>query len=178
MLAGKSGFLYMVNWDSIGATGEWAGAIAVVFTLFYLARQIHQQNINTSIQMQDSILDGFNQSIQVFAGSKELSSLFMKGLWNPEQLDDEEASQFQWMFRIIVNQYVKIFRMYQQGQLSDEDWQGHSAQGAYFFNAPGGKVFRDTHGEAFKEFFDTISSAKVDVDPMDVSFGRRSGEKP
>jgi hypothetical protein len=29
-----------MNWEMIGATGEWAGSLAVVVTLFYLARQI------------------------------------------------------------------------------------------------------------------------------------------
>ena len=29
-----------MNWDMIGATGEWAGAIAVVATLIYLSNQI------------------------------------------------------------------------------------------------------------------------------------------
>ena len=29
-----------MNWDAIGAIGELAGALAVVLTLFYLARQI------------------------------------------------------------------------------------------------------------------------------------------
>ena len=31
-----------MNWDAIGATGEWAGAIAVVATLGYPAVQIRQ----------------------------------------------------------------------------------------------------------------------------------------
>jgi hypothetical protein len=30
----------MINWDAIGATGEWAGALAVVVTLGYLAKQV------------------------------------------------------------------------------------------------------------------------------------------
>ena len=30
-----------MNWDAIGAIGEILGAIAVVETLFYLTRQIH-----------------------------------------------------------------------------------------------------------------------------------------
>ena len=29
-----------MNWEIIGATGDWAGAFMVVVTLFYLARQI------------------------------------------------------------------------------------------------------------------------------------------
>jgi len=31
-----------MNWEMIGATGEWAGALAVVITLVYLSSQIRQ----------------------------------------------------------------------------------------------------------------------------------------
>ena len=34
-----------MNWDAIGAMGEWAGAVAVVVTLFYLAMQVRQSNV-------------------------------------------------------------------------------------------------------------------------------------
>ena len=33
-----------MNWDAIGALGEVAGAVAVVLTLVYLAKQIHHSN--------------------------------------------------------------------------------------------------------------------------------------
>ena len=29
-----------MNWELISSTGDWAGAVAVVVTLFYLARQV------------------------------------------------------------------------------------------------------------------------------------------
>jgi len=34
-----------MNWEAVGAIGEIAGATAVVITLAYLARQIHQNNV-------------------------------------------------------------------------------------------------------------------------------------
>jgi len=33
-----------MNWDAIGAVGEVVGAVAVVVTLLYVARQIRQAN--------------------------------------------------------------------------------------------------------------------------------------
>ncbi len=36
-----------MNWDMIGATGEWAGAIAVVATLIYLSSQIKHARLAT-----------------------------------------------------------------------------------------------------------------------------------
>ena len=37
-----------MNWDAIGAVGEIIGAIAVVVTLFYLARQIKPRGIRVT----------------------------------------------------------------------------------------------------------------------------------
>ena len=37
-----------MNWDAIGATGEWAGAIGVIVTLAYLAIQIRQSGRSTT----------------------------------------------------------------------------------------------------------------------------------
>ena len=36
----------VMNWDVIGATGEWAGAIGVIATLVYLAGQLKQMSID------------------------------------------------------------------------------------------------------------------------------------
>ncbi len=42
-----------MNWDALGAMGEIAGAIAVIATLFFLARQLR---MNTKEQHQWSLL--------------------------------------------------------------------------------------------------------------------------
>ena len=51
-----------MNWEIVGSTGEWAGAIAVVATLFYLARQIQQSNKIASAQAQLALYESQTQS--------------------------------------------------------------------------------------------------------------------
>ncbi len=42
------------NWEIIGATGEWAGAIVVIATLFYLAGQVKQsQKMEKAVAQRD-----------------------------------------------------------------------------------------------------------------------------
>ena len=107
-----------MNWDVLSATGEWAGAIAVVVTLFYLAKQIHQQNTHNDLAMQESILDGFNAANTLLASSGDLSALLIRGLHMPDELTDGQAAQFQWIFRLYVNCYLKIYRLKQKGVIS------------------------------------------------------------
>ena len=39
-----------MNWDMLGAIGELVGALAVVLTLFYLARQVRDASRETQLE--------------------------------------------------------------------------------------------------------------------------------
>ena len=39
-----------MNWDAVGAVGELVGAVAVVATLVYLARQVQASNRTSAIE--------------------------------------------------------------------------------------------------------------------------------
>ena len=47
-----------LNWDAIGAVGEILGAIAVLATLLYLARQIKQSTVMLRSQSRRQVLEG------------------------------------------------------------------------------------------------------------------------
>lgn len=158
-----------MQWEVIAAIGQWAGTIAVVATVFYLARQIRQQNVNTGILMQDSIIGSFDEAMRLLAGSKELSSLFARGLTNPDALDHQEATQVQWMLRLFNNTYLKIYKLHQQGELSDEDWQAHSAHAASMFNTPGGRLFWESNKHTYPAFREAI--LRANPLPLDTWLG-------
>lgn len=80
-----------MNWDAIGALGEIVGATAVVLTLIYLARQIKLQNRAGEIAAFEGILDELDRVNSLIAEDKNLYRLFMTGLNNPAELDDDEG---------------------------------------------------------------------------------------
>ena len=166
-----------MNWEAIGAIGQIVGAIAVIATIGYLARQIKQQNASTAVSMHASILDGFNDSVAPLAGSKELTKLFNIGMWNPELLSDDEASQFSHMFRLFINQWLKLYQLHQEGILSESDWRAYAAQGAYLANSPGGVLFCEGQRDTWGDFFDALSSATVDGSALDFTLGRGAKSK-
>lgn len=58
-----------MNLDAIGAIGEVVGAVAVVITLLYVARRIHQANAQTRASARYSFndaLDSDETSYQMF----------------------------------------------------------------------------------------------------------------
>jgi len=48
-----------MNWEALGAIGELVGAVSVLLTLIYLARQIKENTKVQTISAYSSMMDGF-----------------------------------------------------------------------------------------------------------------------
>ena len=93
-----------MNWEIIGSTGEWAGAIAVVVTLFYLARQIRQQNINTTATSTDSWLADYNNTVLELVRDPEFALIFRQGLTAFPRITPNDQLRFHaWMVAHLLN---------------------------------------------------------------------------
>ncbi len=165
-----------MNWDALGAIGELVGAVAVVGTLAYLALQIKHQNAANYASAHNNLLEGFTEVEALLAGNLELTALFNTGLWTPDKLSDDEASQFSWLFRLFINQYLKAFRLYQEGVITKVEWENYAKTGAYLVDTPGGKLMIEGHIGTFSDFMESIRKTPVDASAMDISLGRRKPE--
>ena len=161
-----------MNWEAIGAIGEIVGAVAVIATLIYLAQQIKQQNASAKISMYESVVEGFNNVNASLADDERIARLFNTGLWHPDELTNDQASQFSWIVRRYMNQFLKVYRLRGSGIFPDEDWSDYVSQAAFLANTPGGKLFIDGQGSAFRGFLEEIRSAKTDDLAVDFSLGR------
>ena len=93
-----------MNWEIIGSTGEWAGAIAVVVTLFYLARQIRQQNINTAATAMDSWLADYNNTVLELTRDSEVALIYRQGITDFDRLTPNDQLRFHvWMIAHLLN---------------------------------------------------------------------------
>ena len=89
-----------MNWDALGAMGEIAGAIAVIATLFFLARQLQ---VNTrelertnEYQRSTSVTNGndiFNQAMRPLIQDAEFAEIYLKGI-NGQSLSEVEAIRY------------------------------------------------------------------------------------
>ena len=80
-----------MNWDALGAMGETFGAIAVVVTFFYLAKQIRQNSASldraNDYAQAASVNDANSMYIQVFAPlaqNAELAHTYIRSLLNTD----------------------------------------------------------------------------------------------
>jgi hypothetical protein len=68
-----------VNWEAIGAAGEVLGAAAVVATLLYVARQLHEQNRALTTTVRDSAFLQLQEWNYQIMADPELAHLFQLG---------------------------------------------------------------------------------------------------
>jgi len=118
-----------MNWDAVGAVGEVIGAVAVVASLAYLARQIRQ---NSSLVEQSAVAarakaaatsaahgaDAFRR----IAGDPELTRIWFVGTTNPSALG---ADALRRLDLLILAQFIEVsanYNLFRTGVLDPEIW--------------------------------------------------------
>ena len=87
-------------------------------------------------------------------------------------LSDDQASQFSWLFRLFMNQYIKAHRLYQEGVVTESEWENYARTGAFFFNSPGGTLFLEGHRGVFEDVMDIFRAIPTTESTMDLSLCR------
>jgi hypothetical protein len=114
-----------LNWEAVGAVGEILGAVTVVATLFYLARQVRHATAVARSAARQSIsqmnVDAWGASID----SHVLSRAASKASAGEDLTPDEFGNYTRWILmrmRFVENAYYQ----YEQGLLDEGEWNGYS----------------------------------------------------
>ena len=107
-----------LNWEIIGATGEWAGALAVVVTLFYLARQIRQNTKATKTGASYAVNESLSRLVGALRADGELADIWLRGCQDIELLNDVEHVRFTSHVLDMLNLAEYAYQLEKQG-LSD-----------------------------------------------------------
>ena len=83
-----------MNWEAISAIGQIVGALAVVISLIYLAREVRSNARATRVASMRSVSDNFNRWIQQLAEHPDLSELYYRGIHDFESLEGADLVGF------------------------------------------------------------------------------------
>lgn len=118
-----------MDWDALGAIGELVGAVAVVASLVYLARQIRQnsslvEQSAAAAQAQAAIVSAGHgaAAFRWLAGDPELTRIWFTGVAAADQLSEEELRRFD---LLLVAQLIEIdanYALVRAGTLDPEIW--------------------------------------------------------
>ena len=79
-----------MNWDAIGAIGDFVSGVGVIVTLGYLAVQIRQSTRAQRSSTFQSICSEMAANTAAIVASPELADVFLKGFQDPDSLTPAE----------------------------------------------------------------------------------------
>ena len=160
-----------MNWDAAGAIAEIIGAIGVILSLIYLAKQIraNSDNIsqntkallaNTETSSTDQVLEIYKSQIE----SAEVAALARKGHAGIDELDDTERHRYSMLVRGIFETHQTYFVQHQRGSTGVEIWGFYSRSFDHLCAFPGVITWWEHHKESFDPEYVKYINAKIPSD--------------
>lgn len=142
-----------MNWEAIGAVGEIAGALGVVVTLVYLARQIRTQNRESRLAAATEWTTQWNGFLGSLAENPRLAELWLKGLQDFSSLNDAEAVQFSSQLGRFFRAAEGLRDQFGQDRLAPETWRGIGRTLEDVARYPGVKAWWPTRSHWYTDDF-------------------------
>ena len=107
-----------MNWDALGAIGEIFGAVAVVVTLLYLAKQISQANRISIVAGARELQQKYADFYTLVATNQDIKSLVTR-LRDPDYVvqSEEEEEQIESFALLLLGIWQTSAIAYEQGQI-------------------------------------------------------------
>ena len=151
-----------MNWEAIGAVGEIIGAAGVIITLLYLASQLRQNTRALQVTSIDSTTQVGNDVRRLLAESPEIADIYLRGLADPENLDDLERERFR---LVMTNGIWALWNAWAQSQLGGrESWTAQQHILTRMLSSPGGRWFWENNRGEFDPDFQTEVERLIRVD--------------
>ena len=113
-----------MNWEAISAIGQIVGAIAVVISLIYLAREIRSNARETRRAAMRSALDALIRFSQQITAHADLAELRHRGLADFESLEGTDRSRFDSYMHVLFRTVEDVYYQHLQGNLDPRVWRG------------------------------------------------------
>jgi hypothetical protein len=108
-----------MNWDAIGAIGEILGAIAVLVTLVYLARQIHLNTNEIRASRVEGTLRDQSSYNQMLAEDPDLARIYWIAVDDVEKLSEDDKRRWLHLCSVMLRNSEIAYYHYRQGHLPD-----------------------------------------------------------
>ncbi len=130
-----------MNWDAIGAIGEIVGALTVVATLYYLARQINDSTRQSRMASVAELNTLYNDAFLPIYNSQENMRIWVEGLEDPSALTKVELEIFFLFMRRLLNPFDTAVTQYQGETLQLDHFHRYLDFSKDILRSPGGLAF-------------------------------------
>lgn len=110
-----------MNWEQAGALGEIIGAVAVVLSLVYLARQIHIQNQESRATAVHQVIEGYRSSVSELL-DPDMAEIWVLGIEDFNQLSTPRRLRFVVYLTVTLRSFENAYFQWRQGRLETDIW--------------------------------------------------------
>lgn len=162
-----------MNWEAIGAIGEILSAVAVLFTLIYLAFQVREAKTSTEllaknleVSVSESVAKGLNELNVAIGGSQDNARIMWAMLNEPELLADSPVDMLRAdrLWRSYNTQFAAVYRLGLAGLIPKEQAATYVEDLAELHATPGGRLFLERNVEGFRDYPEFIEAIRPKLD--------------
>ena len=140
---------HAVNWEAISAIGQIVGAIAVVISLIYVAREIRSNARAARLASMDAV----NQYLREIAEHPHLGELYYRGIHDFESLKNGDLVRFGALMLQLFHIYGETYHQQLEGHLDPRVWRETEASLRDFIAYPGIQAWWRLRSHWFSEEF-------------------------
>jgi hypothetical protein len=108
--------------EELGSLGEVVGAVAVIVTLFYLARQVRDNSAHVRAAAIIEINRLINEGFDPIYGNPDYLEVWFRGLESRTDLSDFDRNLFDLFMARIMNSYTTVLTQTRKGTIDPEDF--------------------------------------------------------
>lgn len=154
-----------MNWDAVSAVSEVFGALAVAFTLIYLAVQTKHNALAVNQSAQQAMVAEMGSAFGTLFAHSEGAQIWLKGIASYSSLTAVEKVQLTSLFHHFARTCEQAYSSFRVGTLDTEIWYGLEAQALEVFSSPGMQEWwglrRHWYSEAFRSLIDKSNSVST-----------------
>lgn len=153
------------NWDAVAAIAGLLAAFAVALTVVYLALQIKASTRATHSQTYHLATSALAEMAATVGKDSETARMFRTGMEQPEQLNEDEMTQFGYLGISLFRRFENVYFQYQEGNVDEDFWIGHRDNILWFFHRPGMQAWwpprKFAFSKRFREFLDSSQPDEI-----------------
>ena len=116
-----------MNWEAISAIGQVVGALAVVISLIYLAREVRNNARATRLATMRSTSDAYNRWVQQLTEHPHVAELYYRGIRDFESLEGADIARFSALMNQPFRNVEDMYYQHMEGHLDPRRWRGFEA---------------------------------------------------
>lgn len=142
-----------MNWDAISAVSQLIGSIAVVFSVLYLAIQVHRSTRVAKVAAQDAAAAAVRDVTNTFMENADMARIWRSGLENLGALSAEEQARFFHAAHQFLKALETIHFHHANGLMDEQLWLGWQEMLRHYIVAPGISHYWNLRHELFSQRF-------------------------